>query len=76
MIKPKLTNHLYLPSGYLTMERNEAAASIQPQQSHFYEAEIFWLLASSEAGFRLRPKFMVGQETFWVGPSSSQVWST
>mgnify|MGYP003329202383 FL=1 len=57
------------------MERNEAAASIQPQQSHFYEAGIFRFSASSEAGLRLRPNFMVGPETPWVGPSSGQVWS-
>ena len=56
------------------MERNEAAASIQPQQSHFYEAGIFRFSASSEAGLRLRPNFMVGPETPWVGPSPGQVW--
>ena len=57
------------------MERNEAAASKQPQWSQFHDSENFMFLASGEAILRLRPNFMVGLETPWVGTTSVQVWS-
>ena len=49
LIQAKVTMLYYLSLRHLTVKRNEAAASKQPQYHHFYEGRIFMFLASGEA---------------------------
>ena len=52
--------------GFHMPPRNLTSASRQPQNDHFNEGLILHLLASSEAGLRLRPVFLVGIDSPWV----------